>query len=110
MIVGTKDISPYAVKKHCTSITALRDYCEVLVPRVLRHIKPIVNNQKYIVALVVRNISSIPYKERKELCEELLSDVAVTGVINEIYDFEDIMYELDIDLLTKFISENRSVK
>lgn len=103
MIVGIQDIQPSEVRKQCRDVESLRAYCTQLVPRVIRHDSRIVSNQKYIVALIVRDLKSIPYERRKELCEGLLEDVSIFGIANQIYDFEDIMSEVDINLLSKYI-------
>jgi hypothetical protein len=74
------------------------------VPRILRHNQQIVNNQRYLVSLVVRNIKSIPWSRRKELYEGLLEGVAISGLANQVYDYEDIMYEIDVDRISDYIN------
>ncbi len=103
MIVGVKDIEQSDVRIHCTDVESLKQYCEMLVPRIIRHNRAIVANQQYYVALIVRDIQSIPFARRKELYEGLLSDVSITGVANTLYDFADIIAEIDINKLSEFI-------
>lgn len=105
MIIGTKDVAAEDVRKHCGNVETLRQYCELLVPRILRHDKRILANQKYYVALIVRDIKSIPFDRRRELYEGLLEGVAVTGLANEIYDWEDILAQIDINKLADFINK-----
>lgn len=107
MIVGKKDIDAYDVLEHCGTVYELRDYADSLVPRILKHDKRIVNNQRYLVATVVRNIKSIPWDRRKELYEGLLEGVAISGLANVLYDYEDIMYSVDIDKLADFINRKK---
>lgn len=106
MIVGTKYIDQTELKSHCKNLEMLKEYCSLLVPRVIRHNLAIVNNQKYLVALYVRDFKSIPYQDRKALCEGLLKDVSITGLANEIYDFEDLIDEVNIEKLSKYLKEN----
>lgn len=103
MIVGVKDIEQAEVRIHCTDVASLKHYCEMLVPRVIRHNRAIVANQQYYVALIVRDIQSIPYARRKELYEGLLADVSITGLANTLYDFADVISETDINKLSEFI-------
>lgn len=105
MIVGTKDIDAADVLRHCKDVETLRHYSELLVPRVIRHDRRIVSNQKYCVAMIVRDLKSIPYARRKELYEGLLEDVSIFGVANMWYDFDDIMAEIDIDKLARYIAQ-----
>lgn len=65
MIVGTKDVEAYEVAQHCRDLNMLRSYSDSLVPRILQHDKRIINNQRYLIALVVRDIKSIPYAQRR---------------------------------------------
>lgn len=105
MIVGSKDIDQHELLSNCKDITLLRDYCVRLVPRVLRHNMAIMNNQKYLVALYVRNFHSIPYATRKDLCEQLLEGVSVTGLVSEIYDYEDLIMSVDIEKIIRYVKE-----
>lgn len=105
MIVGTKDVSPEEVRKHCRSVTALTSFCVELVPRLFRHDERIVSNQKYLVALMVRDLKSIPYETRRNLYEGLLEGVAITGVANEVYDIDYLMSQIDIDKLAMFVNK-----
>lgn len=104
MIVGTKDVEAYDVAQYCRDVITLRNYCDSLVPRILRHNQTIINNQRYFIALVVREIKSIPYSKRKTLYEGLLEGVSITGLANEIYDFDDLMMKVDVDKLATFIN------
>lgn len=104
MIVGCKDIDLYEVRQHCHNVNTLRDYSDSLVPRILRHDKRIINNQRYYVALFVRNIKSIQFNRRKELYEGLLEGVSISGLANEVYDFEDLMSVIDVNRLADFIN------
>lgn len=109
MIVGCKDIDLEELRKSAKDATSLIHYAENLVPRILRHHVAIVNNQKYLVALYLRNIKSIPYKRRIDLCEELLTEVSVTGVINTIIDFNDILMSINIDELIDYLEVEENV-
>ncbi|MCM1440872.1 MAG: hypothetical protein NC131_16980 [Roseburia sp.] len=104
MIVGTKDVEAYEVAQHCQDVNTLRSYCDSLVPRVLRHNQKIINNQRYLIALVVRGVKSIPYSQRKKLYEGLLEGVSITGLANKIYDYDDIILSIDVDMLAQFIN------
>ena len=107
MIVGTKEINLKVLKSKCGSIESLITYCEELVPRIVRHNREIVDNQKYLVALYLRDIKTIPFDKRHELCEELLRDVSLTGHANEIHDFDEILGEIDVDKLATYINKRR---
>lgn len=106
MIVGTKTINMEELSKHTKSHEALEDYALRLVPKYLRHHEAITMNQKYLVALHLRKIESIPYKKRKELCETLLSGIHITGVPTQLYDMSDIVCLIDMDKLMRFLEEN----
>ena len=108
MIVGTKYVDMSELHRNCTDVMALREYCRLLVPRLFRHDTRIVDNQKYYVAMLVRNIRSIPFDRRKDLYEGLLHGVRVTGIINTIYDVEEAIGEVDMEKLARY--RNREIE
>lgn len=103
MLVGCKDIDFEELKSAALNKQSLEHYAVSLVPRCLRHINAIVDNQKYLVALYLRDMKSIPYVTRKLRCEELLKGTSVTGVINTITDFDDILMKVDMDTLVEYL-------
>lgn len=107
MIVGTKYIDRGDLFRHCKTVQMLKDYCEMLVPRVIRHDKRIVDNQRYLVAMYVRDFKSLPYTSRKELYEGLLDGVSITGLANCLYDFDDLIAEVDIEKLALYVGAEK---
>jgi hypothetical protein len=97
MLVGTKQIPINDLAKKCTSVDDLVKYSISLVPRFARHIDEIVDNQKYLVAVKVRDIVGLPYKFKKILTEGLLKGVVVRGTVNTVVDMEDLLTSIDMD-------------
>lgn len=106
MIVGTKDINLSELAECIQKGGALDSYSLSLVPKYLQHIPEIVMNQKYLVALNIRRIESIPYTIRSLRCEELLKGVYITGITDRLIDMDDIMCSVNADNLIRFIKEN----
>lgn len=95
MIVGSKNINKSELAKCVSSVSKLIDYSDSLVPEYLRHRKEILFNQRYIVALAVREIQSISYNDRVALLDNFLRDTYITGVVDRIYDIEDLFDYVD---------------
>jgi hypothetical protein len=105
MIVGTRVIPLSKLKEASHSPQALIEFSKELVPRPIRHIDAIVDNQRFLVAIALRKIKTIPYTKRSELCESLLQDVTVRGIVNELYDFEDLLRSINTDKLYRYLFE-----
>jgi hypothetical protein len=105
MVVGCKEIDFAALKQACQSEEALVKFAVHLVPSPLRHIPAIISNQKYLVALQVRTIQSLPWQRRKSLCEYLLQDVVVKGIVDSIYDYNDLLMAIDCAAFQKYLEE-----
>lgn len=90
MIVGSKNINKSELAKCVSSVSKLIDYSDSLVPEYLRYRKEILFNQRYIVALAIREMQSIPYNDRVMLLDRFLRDTYITGVVDRIYDIEDL--------------------
>lgn len=101
MIIGSKEIDYVKIKNLCAKPEELLQYCDSLVPAELRHQHAIVMNQRYYVALSIRQIKTLPYIVKKSASEYLLKEVSVTGVINVVYDYNDLLQHCDIVKLEK---------
>lgn len=95
MIVGSKNVNKSELAKCVSSVSKLIDYSDSLVPEYLRYRKEILFNQRYIVALAIREMQSIPYNDRVMLLDRFLRDTYVTGVVDRIYDIEDLFDYVD---------------
>lgn len=106
MIVGKKDIPLGALKRACTSSEALIAFATELVPTPLRHIPEITNNQKYYVALLVRSTLSLKWEVRTKLCAPLLEGVRIKGIPDAIYDYDDLIQEIDPEAFMQYRRED----
>jgi hypothetical protein len=95
MIVGSKNVNKSELAKCVSSVSKLIDYSDSLVPEYLRYRKEILFNQRYIVALAIREMQSIPYNDRVMLLDRFLRDIYITGVVDRIYDIEDLFDYVD---------------
>lgn len=95
MIVGFKNINKSELTKYVSSVSKLIEYSDSLVPEYLRYRKEILFNQRYIVALAVREMQSISYNDRVALLDNFLRDTYITGVVDRIYDIEDLFDYVD---------------
>lgn len=95
MIVGSKNIDRSELANRVSSVSKLIEYSDSLVPEYLRYRREILFNQRYIVALAIREIQSIPYSDRVTLLDNFLRDTYITGVVDRIYDIEDLFDYVD---------------
>lgn len=105
MVVGCKDLDFSAMKRACRSPDALKAYALEIVPTPLRHIRAIIDNQKYLVALQVRGVASIPWQRRKALCEALLDGAYIRGVPDAVYDYNDLLQIIDVSAFERYLRE-----
>lgn len=95
MIVGSKSVNKSELAKYVSSVSKLIDYSDSLVPEYLRYRKEILFNQRYIVALAIREMQNIQYSDRVMLLDRFLRDTYITGVVDRIYDIEDLFDYVD---------------
>lgn len=95
MIVGSKNVNKSELTKYVSSVSKLIEYSDSLVPEYLRYRKEILFNQRYIVALAIREMQNIPYSDRVMLLDNFLRDTYITGVVDRIYDIEDLFDYVD---------------
>lgn len=105
MIVGTIDI-PHQELLNCgTDVRKLQQFAWRLVPPCARHLKGILDNQKYLVALELRNIRNLDYKAKMEAANKLLEGVRIQGIVEKVISVEDIFLDIDTDYFFKIIFE-----
>lgn len=103
MIVGTTKLDYKSLKRFVGRPEELLVYTDNLVPKWARHIESIVLNQRYYVAIHLRNVLSIPYKQRMQLVEHLLSSVTLQGVTSEFVAITEIVDSCDKEALIKML-------
>lgn len=101
MIVGRKDIDLTELTKSISE-NKLQEYIMSLIPPIVKDSEEILNNQKYLVALHIRKYVNINFYVKKDLCNNLLKDIEIFGVINELYDINDIISSCNMSELLKF--------
>lgn len=110
MIVGTKDIDYSSLKEACKRPEDVVRFAEELVPTPLRHLQEIRYNQRYIVALQVRSIQSFSWKKKQLLCDALLQGVRIKGVVDTLYDYTDLLREIDREAFDRYLKEDTDAK
>ena len=105
MLVGTTDI-PIAKLMHvANNPEKLKSFAEQLVPVFFRHIKPIVDNQKYLVAIHLRNECKGNYNAWHDACKELLKGVHITGSISDVYTCADLLAACNVTDIKTFLKK-----
>lgn len=97
MIVGEKNIDWKVIKRCLQSPTSLIHYCDSLIPPALQHVPAIKDNQRYYVALRIRGSKAIPWYHKMEFCKVLTNGIQVKGVMDEVYDYHDIVAAINAD-------------
>ncbi|MCM1219038.1 MAG: hypothetical protein NC548_31535 [Lachnospiraceae bacterium] len=60
-------------------------------------------NQRYFVAIHLRNVLSIPFKQRKEMVEALVDGISITGDMSCFISITDILDACDKQKLSKML-------
>lgn len=105
MIVGTTVLDYKELKMFTSRPQELVYYVDNLVPIWARHIKGIVHNQRYYVAVHLRNVLSIPYKTRMSMIDALVKDVTLTGIMSGFTSITDIVDSCDTESLMHMIEK-----
>lgn len=102
MVVGSR-VDVNVLRHKLRSVDDLKRYAEILVPRSFRHITKIIDNQKYLVAIELRNMKSIDFKKRHALADELIKDITISGTMNEIVYAEDLLQFADFNKIVRYL-------
>lgn len=106
MIIATDNLNYEVIKAYIGNTDGLICYVESLVPKWLRHVTPIVHNQRYYVAIHLRQLQSIPFKEREKMVNALVSNIRLQGAMDCFFTIDVILNQCNItDLIAMLESD-----
>ena len=105
MVIGTKDLNYDIIRTFVNHPEDLPSYSDSLVPIWAQHITAIINNQRYYTAIMVRNMLTIPFKERKLMVDYLIKGITLVGVVTDFVCIEDIIKACNEEELLRVLEE-----
>ena len=105
MVIGTTELNFDIIKTFASHPEDLPAYCDNTVPLWARHLDTVIKNQRYYMAINIRNLLTIPFKERQRMIETLVRGVTIKGVVTEFVCITDIIEACDKDLLLRVLEE-----
>lgn len=103
VLVGSTDLNFAEIKKFVGRPLDIVAYATSLVPIWARHMDVLVNNQRYYLAINIRNMLSIPYKQRDELVKILTANIRIAGVITGFTPITELVDNCDKDKLIQML-------
>ena len=101
MIVGNSSLSVEDVVNHSGSYEELVQFSDSQIPDEWKHIQAIVDNQRYVCALLLRR-SSVKWEHKKGIIDRIMSEVTILGYPNVLYDTKAIWGEISRDGVKKY--------
>lgn len=102
MIIGTKVIDEQEIISLLRQGEDITSYVENLVPRLIRT-PEVVGNQRYYIALRLRKNKTLSYYQKAKFCEIILDGAKITGSVNNLIDFRDILGSVNMDKLMQYV-------
>lgn len=99
MLVFTMSIDTGYIKQHQMDPNSIVDYAISLVPNWAAHIRGIVDNQRYYVAVKVRNMLTLPYKTREAITTALITNISLFGMLNDFVALDEVLALCDKERL-----------
>lgn len=103
MIIGYDEIPVNEVKSFIGKPNDFVAYVDSLIPMWARHIDSIISNQRYFVALHVRRMLSLPYKERMDLVNALVRGIRIKGTTNTFVPITHIVRSCNLEALADML-------
>ena len=106
MIIATDNLNYEVIKLYINNPSGLINYVDSLVPVWLRHIKSITYNQRYYVAVHLRDLKSIPYKDKMCMVNSLVKGIHLTGNMTDFVTIDTILQQCNIPVLVEMLTRN----
>lgn len=102
MIVGTTSINIEALIKNSGTVTQFENFCESLVPEEFRHIRTIIDNQKYLCCMIYRKLENVTWSRKKELLNEVLRGLRIVGLTDMLVEASSLIGMINRERIEKF--------
>ena len=100
MIVGSTKVNFDELRHYIGKPLELVAYAESLVPTWARHMKPLLGNQRYYLALHVRKMLTLSYQQRKVMTDALTNGIKLHGNLSEFVSITEIVQSCDLEVLS----------
>lgn len=108
MLIGSTDIDNELVTELVDNHKALIAYAESLVPLWAKHLPHVINNQRYYMALMIRNMLHISFYVRMSACKCLMEGCYICGIVNEVIPISRVFDACNTELLVKMLKKDFS--
>lgn len=99
MIIADDNVDYEKIWTYVNRPEAICNYAESLVPSWCKHLDWLVMNQRYYLAVHIRNLTSMPYKKRKALVDNLIQGIKLSGIVSEFITIYTVLSVCNLDLL-----------
>lgn len=107
MIVGDAKINYGLIHRYIQEPQLLVRMVQDTVPTWCRHREEIVNNQRYMYAVYIRNLLNIPYKLRKDATFALIQNINITGMTTAFIPITEVVDACDKQALLRMLEATR---
>lgn len=107
MLVGKADVNIRELVVRCKKEEELLNYMDSLVPEGFRHIRAIVDNQRYICCLYIRASKVIPWDVKKDLLNNIMSKLTVVGYTNILIETSMLYSIANMDRIEKYYRKEK---
>lgn len=105
MLIGTSEIKTDALRGYIDNPSGLVAYVEDMVPVWARHIRCLAHNQRFYVAVHLRQVLSLPYKTRMSMANVLLEGIQLRGIMSSFTPITDILGVCDKEALIEMLKQ-----
>ena len=103
MLIATDELNFTELLGYQNDPGALRSYVESLVPAWASNIPGIYDNQRFYVAVKLRNTISLPYKTRLAMANSLIENTHLRGLMSNFVTLDTMLKSCDTDILCKLL-------
>lgn len=91
MLIFTKNVNWGLLKRKVHNPEEAVDYVCGLVPKWAQHLQNIQNNQRYYAAVYMRNVYTLPYRERMTIVKALTDGISLTGLTSGFVALDEVI-------------------
>ena len=102
MLVGKSNIELHDLLKHIQNAETFTEYCDSLVPSEFRHVQAIIDNQRYLCCLMLRQAKTVDWSVKSQIIENVMCDIKIIGFTDMIIEVNTLFGLADKERILQF--------
>lgn len=102
MLVGKSYVELHDLVRHTKDVDMFKEYCDSLVPSEFKHVQAIIDNQRYLCCLVLRQAKTVDWDKKSQIIESVMRDIKIIGFTDTVVEVSTLFGLADKERILQY--------